>query len=598
MAELTSFEAPDAAEREERRLLESVPLFAALTHDELTLVHSNCLRVRVLAGDWLMEEGDPSDALYIVIHGRLKAFGGGAAGEEMSRGHVLGEIGILTGEPRTAGVRAVRDSELLSLPREECDRLAESNGTWLRRVSQVVVERLVNRDRPGDSESVLTLGIFSLDDPRTAVDIARSLRDTLNDSAPAVLESSGNAPTADKRARWAYGLESSCRYVLYDGTSGAAEWRAWCLRHSDRVLLVGDASRPAAGLPVDLEAELARREGTRTATLLLVHPSSARRPSSVARWLAATGAAQHLHVRRGNKGDLLRVARLLTGRGCGLVLGGGGPRGFAHLGVMKALDECGIPVDAVGGTSIGAVMGALRAMDLDDSTRQELAITALVHSGNLFNPTFPLLSFSSARRVRRLLEDPKYFGDLSIEECWVPYFCVSANLTRAEIVIHDRGMLARAVRASMTLPGVFPPVRQGRDLLVDGGVLNNLPVDIMRDRLNGGSVIGVDLSVPVELAAPPHYQETPSGWRLLAERFLGRDRSALPPAFGVLMRAKDLAGIQAQRAKLDAFEPDLMIHPDVAGYKMFDFKTTQHLVEVGYRHALTQLEQGTWAPLG
>ena len=151
------------------------------------------------------------------------------------------------------------------------------------------------------------------------------------------------------------------------------------------------------------------------------------------------------------------MARLLTGQGLGLVLGGGGPRGFAHLGVMQALDEAGVEVDAVGGTSIGAIMAGLRAMDLDHEARRERATTALVHSGNLFSPTLPVLSLSSARRVRRLLEDPRYFGDVAIEQCWLPYFCVSANLTRAETVVHDRGPMAAAVRASLSLPGVFPP---------------------------------------------------------------------------------------------------------------------------------------------
>jgi NTE family protein len=584
----------DDRTRDERQLLESVPLFSSLTPDELDVVHARCSRLRVGAGEWFIREGDPSDALYVVIHGRLQAFGGGALGREMSRGHVVGEIGTLSSQPRTAGVRAVRDSELLALPLEEFDRLAELHPAWLRRVAEIVIDRLVAQEPHSEAERVLTLGIFAADDSGLAAEITDGLHGALSTHAPTVKRSAEDAPSLEERARWAHGLESTHRYVLYDATAHSEGWHRWCLNQSDRVILVADARRPPVDLPRFFVDELTQRVQSGTFTLVLVHPAATLRPSGVTRWLEATGHPPHLHLRRGNSADLARAARLLTGRGSGLVLGGGGPRGFAHLGVMKALDEAHVPIDAVGGTSIGAVMGALRAMDLDHDARQELAIKGLVNSGSLFAPTLPLLSFSSAQRVRRLLEDPGYFGTLEIEECWLPYFCVSANLTRAETVIHDRGPLAKSVRASLSLPGIFPPVRHGADLLVDGGVLNNLPIDVMRDRLGGGSVIAVNLAVTVEVGAPDGYQETPSGWSLLSDRLRNRSRS--PLALGVLMRARDLAGIQAQRSLLAANEPDLMIHPDVAGYKMFDFKAAQRLVDVGYRHTVAQLEAGAWTP--
>ena len=100
---------------------------------------------------------------------------------------------------------------------------------------------------------------------------------------------------------------------------------------------------------------------------------------------------------------MARLARMVTGTGCGVVLGGGGPRGFAHLGVLRALEEAGVPIDAVGGTSIGAVMGALCARGLTHAERVEQAITAFVRSGPLLRPTLPLVALSSGRRVNQLL---------------------------------------------------------------------------------------------------------------------------------------------------------------------------------------------------
>ncbi len=259
---------------------------------------------------------------------------------------------------------------------------------------------------------------------------------------------------------------------------------------------------------------------------------------------------------------------------------------------MQALDEIGLPVDMVGGTSIGAAMGSCLALDLDSATRLEWATTGFVDSGNLFPPTLPVLSYTSARKVRKLLEDPSHLGDRAIEETWLPFFCVSANLTRAKVVVHDRGSLATAVRASLSIPGIFPPVRHGSDFLVDGGVLNNLPVDIMRSRPGIGLVVAVDLSVDEEVRAAPSYKETPSGWRLLADRLTRRrDMNAPPLSLNVLMRAMELPGIDGQRRLLADYPPDVLIRPDVSRAGMLDFQSARNLVEVGYREAMSRLEE-------
>jgi predicted acylesterase/phospholipase RssA len=153
--------------------------------------------------------------------------------------------------------------------------------------------------------------------------------------------------------------------------------------------------------------------------------------------------------------------------------------------------------------------------------------------------------------------------------------------------------LATAVRASLSLPGIFPPVRSGPDLLVDGGVLNNLPVDVMRDHVKTRSVLAVDLAVEEELGAPASYRETPSGWALLLGRIMrGNEIDATPLSLNVLMRAKELAGIRAQRQILAERPPDVLIRPDVSDATMFDFKRAKHLIEVGYRETMARFEAG------
>lgn len=584
---------------ERRDLLRSSALFADLTPEQLDEVLSRCDVRSVPAGEWCIRKGEPSDGLYVVTYGRLLAYVGDEPGDEISQGQVFGEVGMLARMARTADVRAVRDTELLFLPAAEFDRLADEHPDWLRRVAQVVVDRLAVPRRRTEKDPVCTITVVPVGEVSSLREVTLALSSSLGEDGKSIVVDRGEAPPPSDRARWAQRLEEAHRYVVFDGASDEDDtWIEWCNRHSDRLVLVADATSAKGLLAPPVARDLPERVRAGTVVLVLLHPPRTERPRRAHEHRSAVGDVPVLNVRRGHSGDLARMSRLVVGRGRGLVLGGGGPRGFAHLGVMRALDEAGVPVDAIGGTSIGAVMGAFRALDLDADTRERWALNGFVESGNLFPPTFPILSYSSARKVRQLLESDRYLGDRTVEETWIPFFCVSANLTRAEVVVHERGSLATAVRASLSLPGIFPPVRFGPDFLVDGGVLNNLPVDVMRAHFKAGLIVAVDLAVGEEVGATPSYRETPSGWSLLLKRLTKRqDVGAMPLSLNVLMRARELAGIRAQRQILAEWPPDLLIRPDVSKTSMFDFKGALHLIEVGRQAALATLETGGWPPI-
>ena len=189
--------------------------------------------------------------------------------------------------------------------------------------------------------------------------------------------------------------------------------------------------------------------------------------------------ADHHHLRAGRPGDVARLARMITGTGCGLVLGGGGARGLAHLGVIRALEEAGVPIDVVGGTSMGAIMAGLCALGLDDAERVRRVTNIARNGRRLVTPTLPLIALSAGRHLDRILADN--LGAAPIEDLPLRFYCVSANLTRAEEVVHERGPLWPAVRASLALPGIYPPVYAAGELLIDGGALDNVPVDVMRE---------------------------------------------------------------------------------------------------------------------
>jgi lysophospholipid hydrolase len=328
--------------------------------------------------------------------------------------------------------------------------------------------------------------------------------------------------------------------------------------------------------------------------LVLVRPPSQSSPEGTHRWIEQRTVGAHNHLRRGEKSDISRLARVVRGRATGVVLGGGGPRGLAHLGVLRALEETGIPLDVVGGTSIGALIGAMYAAGLSHDDRVKRTLDATTRHGRLVDLTLPVLSLASGRKVTRLLEEG--FGAMRIEDLSTGYFCVSADLTTASQVVHDRGDLWRAIRASLSMPAIFPPVYDGGHLLVDGAVLNNLPVDWMRRRIMGGLLVAVDLLPEVERLPSAPFGPAVSGWRALASVLRRRFGSpSVPDIMDVVTRSNALAGVRAQQELLDTHRVDLYLRPPTPRMGAFDFEKAVPLIDLGYRYTLCALESSEFA---
>ena len=194
----------------------------------------------------------------------------------------------------------------------------------------------------------------------------------------------------------------------------------------------------------------------------------------------------------------------------------------------------------IGGTSMGALIAAESALGWDAATmaRQNQAI----FGGWRSDLTFPLLSILGGRRSGARLHAS--IGDVQIEDLWLPYFCVSSNLSRAEMMVHRTGSLWRSLRASASLPGMFPPVVFDGDLLVDGGLLRNLPADVVRDLTGGGTTIAVDVSVERDMQSEYPYEDAISGWRILWSRSQSLRRASVVPSMAaVLQRSAELASV-------------------------------------------------------
>jgi predicted acylesterase/phospholipase RssA len=595
--------------------LGSTEIFATLERPVLQDLLGYLQAAHVPAGTTVMNRGEPAESLFLVRFGRLQVYAPTPAGDavlgEVGPGEVVGEVALLLGEPRSASVRAIRDSLVLRLSSQDFERFVEAHPDAVLRLLRDLTRRLVGHSpkrRPGDSGPARTVAVVPAgasglppDFRAELVPALARLGSTLWITTDIVARELGGGasevedPGNSAVLGWLHRMEEQHRYVLYEAGVTPSAWSSLCLRQADQILLVGEAGSDPR--PNHVEEVLLGGAGGPSARreLVLVHPG-ADRPRNTATWLTGREVSAHHHLRRGRRGDYERLARFIAGRAVGLVLGGGGARGAAHLGALKAIEDVGLPVDVVGGTSIGAPMAAAYALEWDHATRVA-AMRDVGRLGTLLQPTLPLVSLSSARRLGKLMHG-KLLGDLRIEDSWIPFFCISSNLSRAEIVVHEQGELWRALRASISIPGLLPPVFHDGDLLVDGGTLNNLPVDVMRRRVDTGTVIAVDLRIDVDLCVAQSFDPSMSGWRVLARRLRNLRPGEIPDLVTLLIRASELGSARGERDTLAGAAVDIHLRPPVSDCGFLDFKAASRLADASYRYTIEHLHQVLSGPAG
>jgi predicted acylesterase/phospholipase RssA len=318
---------------------------------------------------------------------------------------------------------------------------------------------------------------------------------------------------------------------------------------------------------------------------VILHPPGTSLPAGTSTWTTALDASDHHHVRTDQPGDLDRVARFLAGRAVGLVLGGGGARGLAHIGIVRALRERGIPIDMVGGTSMGGVIAAQVALgwSIDRMMAMNERVWVRMEPHRAYRiPILSLVGETKITRAGRLM-----WGDARIEDLWLPFFCVSANLTTASTMVHRSGSLFTAVRASTSLPLVGVPVLHEGHLLVDGGIVDNLPAAIMQELGIGRSMVSV---VSDEEEAAFSCERVPTQWETVRGRYFpGGTPPPFPSMMEILMRSALLSSVSRQMAVLQ--HADYCFQCPLAGFSLLDFRRMNDIVAAGYAHAIEMLDR-------
>ncbi|MFI4933941.1 MAG: patatin-like phospholipase family protein [Caulobacterales bacterium] len=531
-------------------------------------------------GTPLVLAGETVQALFRLTAGRLAevepmAEGGGRLLTVHRPGALIGGAQLLgDGRYRTT-FTALRDSELQAIPADRAVALLRDRPDFLAEVARAALERM-GTSQPTERRKSSILGFVAISDNVAMRELAERLATAMRalGAEVAVL----GAEADDSAPSYLHALEVEHDFVLMAAERRDADFTDYCGRQIDRLILVADADAPAADVSVPFVAAAIRKQ--RLIDVILVQPASGRRPRGSDRWLDTAPASRLLQIRTGEAADVARLARIYTGNSVGLALSGGGARAYAHVGVARALAELGVPIDFVAGTSMGAVIAAGLAMGWEDAEMDWRLRDAFVNSSPLSDIAFPFLAMTRGHVVDRRLKT--HFGDVQISDLWRPFTCVSTDLTTGAMHIHRRGSLRRALRASLSLPGVLPPVVEKGHVLVDGALVGNLPADLVREQ-HDGVTIGVDVALAQGLR-PSDLLLKPSGWRWLTSGAWLRG----PPIVSVLIRAATVSSLAAETAARD----DLVeIVPEVEGVGLQDWKAYDRAVAAGYRAAMAAADQ-------
>jgi predicted acylesterase/phospholipase RssA/CRP-like cAMP-binding protein len=549
--------------------------------------------IHLAGGDTLFRAGEPGDAMYVVIAGRLRILttrynGSEAIIREIAPGESVGELALLTGNPRSATVRAIRDTLLARFSRDAFENVVRHHPqTFSRLTAQIAGRQSRGND---DSESrcnIRTLAILPLDSRTATQDFIHNLIEVLRPIGPTLhLRSETYRVEGGQITSLLSELETAHRFLIYEADAELSPWTERCVRQADLIFLVASTdSAPDVTRLQLLHTYLASREIIAATELVLLHAGKFDATVQLDRWRQTICVNGHHHIVLDGAQKLEKLARRLTGATVGLVLSGGGARGFAHIGVIRALQEYGIPIDIIGGTSMGAVIAAQYALGWDWQTMVRVNRHEWPRCEPQKNYTLPLIALNSGRRMDQMLQ--RMFGAAAIENLRSQFFCVSTNLTRASAQIYQEGLLWKAVRASMSMPGIGPPAIENGEIFVDGGLVNNLPVDVMKN-ICPGITLAVDVSEQLEFRSTLKESYSLSGWRILWQSLNPfSQRPDIPNILNILYRTTSVGSIRLLEAART--EADYCFSPPVQPFNVFDWHSADKIIDIGYDYALREI---------
>jgi len=560
----------------------TLPFFRGFDDAELKLLVERGRWFTLGGGAELFKQGELSDALYFALSGRLIIVRDNEAGEEEVIGYVrsgepVGEMSFLSLEPHSASAFALRESEILAIDRADVEFLFERSSDFTRAVAGSVVERARH---PALSFKRASPRVFAIIGSSPSIDIAAHAARLTN-----YIRLHGRRAIyvrdVEALGEGAFeALEEDNDVIILTARVGDTFEYRFALRNADRFFVFArQDARPPRPFPMAPTVDAPSRR-FRLVDIVMLHEGA--KSGSAADWVEAVDAHRIFHVSGPRTEE--RLARAIAGRTVALVLSGGGARAYAHIGAVKALRERKVMIDFLAGASMGAIVAACVAMGWDDEEIEARIRDGFVDSNPLGDFVMPVVALTKGARVEERLK--RHFGDVMIEDLEIPFFCTSSELTKGVTRVHRRGLLREALRATISLPGILPPVIENGALLVDGAVMNNFPTDHMTN-MHRGVTIGVDVAREASIE-PDLFADPPA----FAEWVWRNGLRSAPPVVTLLMRA----ATSRQELRPKEAPPDILIAPPVTGVELRDWKEYDRAVIDGYAATLGALDR-EWSKL-
>lgn len=578
--------------------LRECPLFSDFDNAELVQILDKMKRQDLSENDYLFHENEPGNELCIVIKGKLLVFTKSKSGEHII-GHVrpgesVGELSLLSNEPRSASVRAVCQTTIMSLTREDFQSVCFKNPKILWKLSSVIASRsqsnisMIRGDKKNKSQVIGIVFVGNIDLTDTVLELSR------NNSARYKINFVDYHAVKKTKKILLQAAEHG-HTAIFCIHSSEFEKEHDILNLLDRIIFAIDVDNNNIS---DLKNEIQELSFTNRQylekELILLHNSYKTSYPGTQQYLELDNFTKNYHISMKAPDSVQRMLRLISGNGIGLVISGGGAKGWAALGAIDALNEHKINIDYVGGSSIGGCVAAIFSL-YEESQRS----AALRKFGNLAEAeltfsftkvTFPLLSLFNGKIENLIAKE--FCGEVMIQDLSIPFFTISANLSTNSVYVWEKDYVRQAFRATAAVPVMMPPLVYENQVHVDGGIINNFPIEVMRSKLDHrGTIIGINIGAssidPKKYNAPPEI----GFWEALRIKLHMQDTTYMGLA-EIMDRIIMTASIET--TKKNEKLCDLLISPEIRAYGLFDFEKREDLYAEGYRAACEALKN--WTP--
>ncbi len=579
-----------------KRALQQSKMFGDLSEALLDDLAASMKVMAIKGGEQLLSQGKESNSMLVVISGRLLAVHRTNDGQtkrlgEIGPGSSVGEVGLVLNQPRSADVLAIRDTSVAQLYREDYEQLLKRHPVELNRaIARKIFEySSIDSGKP-PSAGAMAIAVVPLDQGLNIANFCLELKAALSKHGSVYHfdQQQGESFHTGEGASLASNqtlsqMEQQYDTLIYEAGNAFTPWSQLAVRQADKVIFVAAPDTDPTTIDLNEPQFCCPGFAMVSKSLVLLHPANSYKPTVDLAWHQVFELRRIYPIRQNNVDDMQRLGRFLTDNAVGLVLGGGGARGFAHVGVIKAMLEENIPIDMICGNSMGALIAA---QYVNGTPLKQLTHTTQKFAKGGERPTLPIHSLFGGNRVRRDLL--KMFGDAMVHEQWIHLFTVSCNLSHATIHVHDTGPLWEAVLASNSPAALVPPVIHQGDFLVDAALLDNVPVESMRTKLGFGSVVAVDVDVRDEVRVSPSVTHI-NPWKLLWQRLFVKNRKPIPGIFDILNRSGHLGGLMRREASMAM--ADFYLQPPVSQYNLMGYGKGPEIADAGYHYTKQAIAQ-------